>query len=79
MATEQGNEAREKIYQYIVDYITEHGYPPTVKEIADGVYRNNSTVHSHLIMMLDEGVLETDAGTGAARAIRVPGYRFVKI
>lgn len=28
---------RQKIYDFIVQYITEHGYSPTVREIGAGV------------------------------------------
>ena len=77
--TEQGRDTREKIYGYVVDYIAEHGYSPTVREIADGVYLSSSSaVHNQLIRMFAEGTLETDAKTGTPRAIRVPGYQFVK-
>lgn len=77
--TEQGHETRKRIYDFVVDYIQEHGYPPTVREIADGVYlTSTSSVHSHLLQMLESGTLETDAKNGSPRAIRVPGYKFVR-
>ena len=70
---------KQKIYDFIVDYIQEHGYPPTVREIGAGVgLRSTSSVYSHLQKMIDTGMLETDAGESAPRAIRVPGYKFVK-
>ena len=70
---------KQKIYDYIVDYIQEHGYPPTVREIGAGVgLKSTSSVYYHLQKMLDLGMLETDAEESAPRAIRVPGYKFVK-
>lgn len=76
---EQGYETRERIYQYVVDYMTEHGYPPTVREIADGAYLcSTSSVHRQLQTMFADGTFETDATPGSPRAIRVPGYKFVK-
>lgn len=79
ITTEQGHETRKRIYDFVVDYIQEHGYPPTVREIADGVYlASTSSVHSHLLQMLESGTLETDAQNGSSRAIRVPGYKFVR-
>lgn len=77
--TEQGHETHKRIYDFVVDYIQEHGYPPTVREIGDGAYlASTSSVHSHLLQMLESGVLETDAKNGSSRAIRVPGYKFVR-
>lgn len=69
---------REKIYDFIVQYITEHGYPPTVREIGAAVGLNSTcTVHMHLKKMFDSGMLETDH-PGVPRTIRVPGYELVK-
>lgn len=51
----------------------------SVREIGDGVgLKSTSSVQSHLRRMFDEGIIETDAKFGSPRAIRVPGYRFVK-
>lgn len=77
--TKKGNCMRKLILQYITTYIEKHSYPPTVREIADGVaLKSASTVQSHLARMFNDGILETDAGYGSPRAIRVPGYRLVK-
>lgn len=77
---EHGASVRKKILEYIISYITEHGYVPTVREIASGVrLKSTSSVQNHLLRMFNEGILETDAGIGSPRAIRVPGYRFEKI
>lgn len=74
-----GEVIRTMIYDYIVDYLEEHGYPPSIREIADGVgVRTASTVHHHLCTMFERGKLETDAPPGTPRAIRVPGYRFTR-
>lgn len=70
---------KQKILEFIISYIQLHGYPPTVREIGNGVgLKSKSSVHAHLIRMLNDGMIETDVGTGSARAIRVPGYKFVK-
>lgn len=74
-----GVEIRQRIYEYIVNYIQNHGYSPSVREIGDGVgLKSTSSVQSHLGRMFDDGMIETDAKFGSPRAIRVPGYRFVK-
>lgn len=75
-----GIETRKKIKQFIIQYMQEHGYSPTIREIGDAVgLKSSSSVFSHLQRMLKEGELETDAGLCSARAIRVPGYAFVKL
>ena len=76
---EHSGEVRMMIYYYIVNYLEEHGYPPSVREIADGVgVGSTSTVHNHIRIMFERGKLETDAPPGTPRAIRVPGYRFTR-
>lgn len=72
-------ETRNKILEFIVSYIKQHGYSPTVREIGQGVnLKSTSSVHRHLQKLLQEGKIETDAGLNTPRAIRVTGYRFVK-
>lgn len=76
----EGIETRKKILNYIIAYLTEHGYSPTVREICEGAgIKSTSSIQSHLKKMITTGELETDAGIGSPRAIRVPGYKFVKV
>lgn len=77
----RGTYVRQKILNMVIKYIELHGYPPTIREIADGVgLKSTSSVKNHLTKMIDSGMLETDAETpGSPRAIRVPGYKFVRI
>ena len=76
---ERGNATREAILKAIVEYIEEHGYPPTNREIGNMVgLKSTSSVYSHLLKMKDLGMIETDDTFGAPRAIRVPGYKFMK-
>lgn len=76
---QQGKAKRQEIYKFIVDYIKIHGYAPSVREIGVGVnLKSTSSVHSHLLKLSEEGLIETDAGFGVPRAIRVHGYKFVK-
>lgn len=50
-----------------------------MREIGQGIgIHSTSTVQRHLEKMIKEGTLETDAPAGSTRAIRVPGYKFVK-
>ena len=72
-------QTKELIMQAIISYIEEHQYAPTVREIGSmtGI-KSTSTVHHYLSVLLDEGKLETDAEWGASRALRVPGYKYIK-
>lgn len=75
----QGEKTRERILNFIIEYISEHGYSPTVREIGNGAnLKSTSSVQTHILRLIDEGKLETDAPLGTPRAIRVPGYKFVK-
>ena len=75
----EGVQTREKVMAAIVSYIEAHQYPPTLREIGDMVgLKSSSSVHRHLERLREEGKIETDTGFGFPRAIRVPGYRFVK-
>ncbi|MGN9152784.1 hypothetical protein ACTM9K_03785 [Bariatricus sp. HCP3S3_E12] len=74
-----GGNMKQKILDFIISYIQIHGYPPTVREIGEGVGLNStSSVQEHLVCMREIGMIETDAESGKSRAIRVPGYKFVK-
>ena len=42
-------ERQQQIWDYLVEYVDGHGYPPTVREIGDHVgLASPSTVHAHL-------------------------------
>ena len=70
---------RDVILDCIVQYIKVHGYPPTVREICDMCgLKSTNTVHNHIQRLITDGKLETDAEYGSSRALRVPGYAFVK-
>lgn len=75
-----GDERREQIRDFIIKYNQEHGYGPTFAEIGKGVYISSSaSIQNHIYVMLGNGMLETDAEIGASRALRVPGYAYVKV
>lgn len=74
----RGERIRGEMLEFIRQYLYEHGYPPSRKEIADGVgLRSTSSVQSHIERMLAEGMLETDVEEGSPRALRIPGMRYV--
>ena len=40
---------QQEIWDFLVDYVDRHGYPPTVREIGEQVgLASPSTVHAHL-------------------------------
>lgn len=64
------SEMQKKIRDHIARYVEEHGYPPSVREIAAAVgLKSPSTVHFHLDRMEKAGILEKGAGKG--RALRL--------
>ena len=60
-----------EIYQFILQYTKEHGYPPSVREIGTAVnLKSPSTVHFHMKKLEAEGyILKAD---GKTRAISLP-------
>lgn len=71
---------KEAILLFIKNYIKQHGYAPSVREIGEGVgLKSTSSVHAHLQNLLKMGKIETDAGLGTPRAIRVVGMKFVEV
>lgn len=70
---------REKILNFIRSYIEKHCYPPTVREIASGVgLKSSASVCEHIKILIELGLLETDAKSGTSRALRIPNMKFVK-
>lgn len=68
---------RERIYSFIVDFMTENLYAPTIREICAGIYLNSiSSVYDHLLKLEEEGKIEMKHN--ATRAIKVIGFQFVK-
>lgn len=57
---EHGNELRERMYQFIVKYINDMGYSPTVREIGNAVgLKSSSSVYSHLSKLEIEGRIKS--------------------
>ena len=61
---------QQQIYDYILAFSQEHGYPPSVREIAQAVdLKSPSTVHFHLKSLREAGLI-TQA-EGKTRAISI--------
>ena len=68
---------REKIYNFIVSFMTEKGYSPSIREIGDTVgLSSTSSVFNHLMNLQDDGLIKMQ--NGKSRTISLVGYRLMK-
>ena len=63
---------QQRVYDFLLAFTAEHGYPPSVREIADGTgLKSPSTVHFHLKALEEAGAISKSAGkTRAITPIR---------
>ena len=65
---------QQEIWDYLVQYVDRHGYPPTVREIGEAVgLASPSTVHAHLANLERAGLLKRDPTK--PRALDLVGHR----
>ena len=65
---------QQEIWQFLVRYVDDHGYPPTVREIGEAVgLASPSTVHAHLANLERAGLLRRDPTK--PRALELVGHR----
>ena len=63
---------QQQIYDFILEFTSAHGYPPSVREIGAAVgLKSPSTVHFHLKGLEEAGVIVK--AEGKTRAISLPG------
>jgi len=63
---------QQQIYDYIVSFQADHGYPPSVREIGEHVgLKSPSTVHFHMKKLEAEGYIRK--ADGKTRAITLSG------
>lgn len=61
---------QQQIYDYILEFTDAHGYPPSVREIAEAVeLKSPSTVHFHLKGLREAGLISQ--AEGKTRAITI--------
>lgn len=69
---EKLNKKQLEIYNFIVEEVQKKGYPPTVREICQGVsLKSTSTVHGHLERLENKGFIRRDPTL--PRAIEILG------
>ncbi len=69
---------RERVYNFLVDFIEKNGYAPSVREINIGTGLNSTcTIHHHLLKLEDEGKIEMKRNS--PRAIKLVGYEYRKV
>lgn len=73
----RGTATRKRIYDYLVKFITNNGYSPSVREIAKGVeISSTSTIYYHLYILEKMGKIRMQPKK--TRSISLVGYKFVK-
>ena len=78
---------QQEIWDFLVEYVDRHGYPPTVREIGEAVgLASPSTVHAHLANLERAGLLRRDPTkpralelTGRERAQSAPAAELEKL
>lgn len=61
---------QEHVMHFLREYVKEVGYPPTLREIADGVrLRSVSSVHHQLKVLEDLGLIRRDLSRPRALVI----------
>lgn len=65
---------RDLIYDYLIAYMKEHGYAPSIREICEAVnLKSTATVHYHLAELKRAGKIEIDEKK--KRSISLPAIR----
>lgn len=70
---------KDRVYDFIVQYTSEHLYPPSFTEIGKGVgIYSKATIFTHIHKLEDESRIEL-GDSGQPRCIKLVGYKLVKI
>ena len=72
-----GVRSRKKIYDFLVKFITENGYSPSIREICEGTgLHSTSTIYKQLMTLEMMGKIHTKERK--SRTISLVGFQFVK-
>lgn len=64
MSTNGATERDIEVWNFIASFVEDNGYPPTVREIGEGVGMSSpGTVHSHLMNLQAWGYISRIAGS----------------
>lgn len=67
------------LYTFLVNYINEHQYPPTLKEMAAALGKKDTYNVERILARLEtEGLVEVDQNR-LQKAVKATGYRFVPV
>ncbi len=67
------SDAKDKIFQFILNEQRKNGYPPTVREICTGVgLTSPASVHRYLRQLIDEGILSVDPNKKRSYTVAAP-------
>ncbi|WP_125708139.1 transcriptional repressor LexA [Companilactobacillus zhongbaensis] len=79
MSKNEGSK-QTQILECIHDYLDEHGYPPTVREICEAVdLSSTSTVHGHLSRLEKKGYIQRDPTKPRALELTIAGLNLIGI
>lgn len=62
-------EPERQVHEFVVAYIREHQYPPSMSEIAEAVGRSASTVFATLRRLQEKGWITLDGGPRRLRVV----------
>lgn len=69
---------RKSVYKFLVEFIKENGYSPSIREICTGTgLSSTATVYNHLEMLEIMGKIEMKRKS--PRSIKLVGYEFRKV
>ena len=73
-----GDMRKDQIMCFIVNFLREKGYCPSIREIGKGVgLRSPSSVYAYMKELAGEGQIVLSGGMNEPRAYRVTGYTFI--
>ena len=74
----KGEQTRQKICDYIVEYMTTKGYSPSVREICKAIgLKSTSSAYIHLSKLQKNGLITMELDK--PRTISLVGYKLVKV
>lgn len=74
--TEQFAGLTLEVYRFIRDFLREHHYSPTLREIGDGCYASHTTIITHLARLEAKGWIVREIGIARSITLgeRAPDY-----